>query len=99
MYDKSQQQCKTPFTVSDLLSGKELEIIAAALLLSGKLKVDAVQLYRSQPIIFVTLVGSFDSEKEEKKDTMADFLGRTGDLEANEMLERLRETMNGSDRR
>lgn len=94
MYDHSQQQGKTPFTVSDLLKGKELEIVAAALLLSGKLKVDAVQLFRSQPVIFVSLVGSLGSEKEGKDNTMADFLERTGNLEVDDMIERLKDAMN-----
>lgn len=98
MYDKSQQQGKTPFTVNDLLNGKELEIIAAALLLSGKLKVDAVQLFRSQPIIFVSLIGSFGSVKEDEKDSTSSALERTGDLEMDNMIERFRDVMQGGDR-
>lgn len=93
MYDHFQQQGKSPFTISDLLRGKDLEIVAASLLLLGKLKVESVQIYRSQPIIFVTLIGEFNSEKDNKKETLADFLERSGDVSFEDMVEGLKNSM------
>lgn len=94
MYDHSQQHGKTPFTISDLLKGKDLEIVAAALLLAGKLKVDAVQIFRSQPVVFISLVGSFGKAEETQKDTLADIIERSGDFEVDDMIEQLRQKMN-----
>src|SRR5690606_31921040 len=55
------------YSVHDLLKGKHLEIAAAALLLSGKLKVDSVQLFRDSTVVGVYLLGQFRS------DTHADY--------------------------
>ena len=68
------------YTLHDLLKGKDLDIIAASLLLLGKLKVDSVQLYRDSPTISVTLIGQYQSVKEDKSENMANFLDNNGDM-------------------
>lgn len=90
MYNHFQQQGKSPYTISDLLKGKDLEIIAASLLLLGKLKVDSVQVFRSQPVIYVSLLGEFKTSKDEKTNTLAKFLEENGNMTMNEVFERIK---------
>ena len=44
----SNHKSHASYTLSDLLKGKDIEIVAASLLLLGKLKVDSVQLFRDR---------------------------------------------------
>lgn len=70
----------TPYS----LKGKHLEIITAALLLSGKLKVDAVTFFRGSPAIQVGLLGQLNQKgsnnNNSKSNALADFLAENGDL-------------------
>ena len=59
MYNNFNQNPNSKYTLGDLLKGKDLEIVAASLLLLGKLKVESVQLFRDKPVISVTLLGEF----------------------------------------
>lgn len=85
------------YTLNDLTKGKHLELITAALLLSGKIKVDAVQLFRSSPIITVTLIGKFQSNKKKKSNALADFLEENGNLTIDEVFEAIQEKMKKGD--
>lgn len=80
--------------MNDLLKGKNLEIVAASLLLLGKLKVDSVQIYRSQPIIYVSLIGEFKSLAKDKEKSLADFLERNDNMTVDEILEGIKKAMN-----
>lgn len=47
------------YSIHDLFKDKKLEIVAAALLLTGKLKVDSVEIFRDSPVVNVTLIGQY----------------------------------------
>lgn len=85
------------YTLKDLTKGKHLDIVAAALLLSGKIKVDAVQLFRDSPIITVTLIGKFQSNKKKKSNALSDFLDENGDLTIQEVFEAIQDKMKKGD--
>ncbi|RIJ67141.1 hypothetical protein CW357_06305 [Rummeliibacillus sp. TYF005] len=85
------------YTLKDLTKGKHLDIVAAALLLSGKIKVDAVQLFRDSPIITVTLIGKFQSNKKKKSNALSDFLDENGDLTIQEVFEAIQDKMRKGD--
>src|SRR5699024_4596481 len=72
------------FSIQDLLKGKNLEIVAAALLLTGKLKVDSVELFRMSPVVNVTLVGKYVTRETKKMNALANFLEENGDLTLDE---------------
>ena len=84
---------KSSYTLNDLLKGRDLEIVAASLLLLGKLKVESVQLYRGRPIIAVSLLGEFKQVKNPKSDEMADFLEKNGDLTLDEIVESIKKKL------
>ncbi|WP_017186462.1 hypothetical protein [Alkalibacillus haloalkaliphilus] len=77
------------YSVADLYSGKHLDLITAALLLTGKLKVDAVELYRNNPVVTVTLVGRYSVPKIEHINALEEFLEENGDLTLDEIFEAL----------
>lgn len=89
----SDRKSHASYTLSDLLKGNDIEIVAASLLLLGKLKVDSVQLYRDQPIIAVSLLGEFKTLKESKVNEMTDFLEKNGDMTLDEIIESLKKKM------
>ena len=70
-----------------------MEIIAASLLLLGKLKVDSVLLYRNSPTVTVTLVGAFQKESK-NNNKMADFLNENGDITIDEIFDGIQKRMN-----
>ena len=96
MNDQFQQGANKAYSISDLLKGKDLEIVAASLLLVGKLKVESVQLFRGQPVVAVTLLGQFKSASNdnEKGNVMAEFLEQNGDITLDEVFEGIRRQMN-----
>ncbi len=88
------QQKNSKYTLHDLLKGKDLDIIAASLLLLGKLRVESVQLFRDSPTISVTLLGQYQSVKDDKSENMANFLDENGDMTLDEVFEALSKRMN-----
>lgn len=95
MSDKQyQKKVNSKYTVQDLLKGKDLDIIAASLLLIGKLKVDSVELYRNTPNISVSLIGKFRSAEDDKANNMADFLEQNGDMTIDDIFDALSKRMN-----
>lgn len=80
------------YCIQDLFKGKQLDIVAAALLLSGRLKVDSVELFRGSSAINVTLIGKYLNGKE-KANAMADFLEENGDMTLDEVFEGLYKRM------
>jgi len=87
----------TSFTLEDLLKDKHLEIVAAALLLSGKLKVDAVTLFRNSPVIQVNLLGQFlangNGNGNDKSNALADFLQENGDMTLDDIVDAFQKRM------
>lgn len=89
------KQKNSTYTVHDLLKGKDLDIIAASLLLLGKLKVESVQLFRNSPTIGVTLIGKYKNLKDDTAEkNMSDFLDENGDMTLDEVFEELSKRMN-----
>ena len=88
------QQKNSKYTLHDLLKGKDLDIIAASLLLIGKLKVESVQLFRNSPAITVTLLGRYRNLEDDKSENMAEFLDKNGDMTLDEVFEALSKRMN-----
>ncbi|WP_255452102.1 TerB family tellurite resistance protein [Sporosarcina sp. ANT_H38] len=93
MYNNFSQNPNSKYTLGDLLKGKDLEIVAASLLLLGKLKVDSAQLFRDKPVISVTLLGEFKHLNDNKVNEMADFLEGNGDLTLDELFEGIKRRM------
>lgn len=94
MYKRNNNEnVNSSYTLNDLLKGKDLEIIAASLLLLGKLKVDSVQLYRNSPTVTVTVIGAFQNESK-NNNKMADFLNENGDITIDEIFEGIQKRMN-----
>ena len=94
MYNNFNRNSNSKYTLGDLLKGKDLEIVAASLLLLGKLKVDSVQLFRDKPVISVTLLGEFKDLNDRKVDEMTDFLEKNGDMTIDEIFDGLKKRMN-----
>lgn len=98
---KSSPSPFTSFTLHDLLKDKHLEIVTAALLLSGKLKVDSVQLFRGSPIIQVNLLGQFISQgaSSDKSNALAKFLEDNGDMTIDDIIDAFQKRMKKNGRR
>ncbi len=92
--NKSNRNKSSTYTLNDLLKGKDIEIVAASLLLLGKLKVDSVQLYRDRPVIAVSLLGEFKHMNGQKVDEMTDFLAKNGDMTIDDIVEGFTKRMN-----
>ncbi|HLR80043.1 MAG TPA: hypothetical protein VK119_05625 [Bacillota bacterium] len=85
------------FSIQDLLKGKNLEIVAAALLLTGKLKVDSVELFRMSPVVNVTLVEKYVTRETKKMNALANFLEENGDLTLDEVFDAIQTRMQKGD--
>jgi len=88
------KQINPKYTLNDLLKGKDLDIIAASLLLLGKLKVDSVELYRNSPTVGVSLVGKYRSLEEDNKNELDEFLDRNGNITLDEVFDALSKRIN-----
>jgi len=82
------------YTLQDLLKGKDLDIIAASLLLLGKLQVESVELFRNSPIIGISLVGKYRSKEDEKVNHMANFLEENGEMTLEDIFDAYNNRMN-----
>ncbi|WP_246570009.1 hypothetical protein [Lentibacillus saliphilus] len=91
--NEKKQNPLSNYTMQDLFKGKHLDLVAAALLLSGKLEVDAVQLFRNSPIVSVTLIGKYLTNGNEKADKLADFLEENGDMTIDDVFEAFQKKM------
>lgn len=78
------------------LSSKKLAFIVAALLVSGKLRVDAVTLFREATLL-VTLTGRYKTLKDfqpSNADQLKDFLDQNGDMTINDIIQVFQQRMN-----
>ncbi len=81
----------------DSLQGNNLEIIVAALLVTGKLRVDAVQLFR-QATMIVSLVGQYNTLKKmdnSNVNNLIDFINNNGNLTLDELIQGIRGNTEG----
>lgn len=82
------------YNVQDLFQDKKLDIIAAALLITGKLKVDSVEMFRDSSAVNVTLVGKYKTKNNKRVNNMIDFIDENGDITLNEVVEAMSFIMN-----
>lgn len=82
------------YSIQDLFQDKKLDIVAAALLLTGKLKVDSVEMFRGSPTVNVTLVGKYKTKDNKRVNNMVDFMDENGDITLNEVIEAMSHVMN-----
>ena len=68
---------------------KKLELVVAALLITGKLKVDSIQLY-TDASLFVSLVGKFKSSNDDSINKLVDFMNENGDITINDIMAALK---------
>lgn len=79
----------TNSTILGSLQGNNLEFIVAALLITGKLRVDAVQLFREATMI-VSLVGQYNTLKKMNNTNVNDlinFINNNANLTLNELIQ------------
>lgn len=81
------------FSMQDLFKGKNLELIVAALLLSGKLKVDSVELFRVEPVVAVSLLGEYLQPEKDNTNALATFLEENGDITLDDVFEVFQQRM------
>ncbi|QLG39211.1 MULTISPECIES: hypothetical protein [unclassified Paenibacillus] len=78
------------------LKGKNLEIIVAALLVSGKLRVDAVTLFREATLV-VELTGKYKTLQNitsTNTDKLVDFMNQNGDMTLDDVMQAFQKRMN-----
>ncbi|TYA13713.1 hypothetical protein FRY98_10315 [Paenibacillus faecis] len=74
---------------------KKLELVVAALLLTGRLKVDSVQLYTDSSL-FVSLVGKFKTLNNDTVDKLVNFMNENGNITLNDFMEALKKKTGNS---
>lgn len=74
------------YKITDLFGGQNLDVIAASLLLLGKLKVDSVEVFRDSPEVEVTLTGKFRSKQSKNTEDLVTFLNDHSDMSIDEIL-------------
>ena len=85
-------------SILQCLHGNNLELIVAVLLLTGKLRVDAVQLFR-QATMIVSLTGKYitlGDLNNKNVDNMLKFLNDNGNMTLDEMFEALKRKVDNS---
>jgi len=93
----SKNSKKSEPSIMDSLQGNNLEIIVAALLVTGKLRVDAVQLFR-QATMIVSLVGQYNTLKKmdnSNVNKLIDFINNNGNLTLDELIQGIRGNTEG----
>lgn len=88
---------KLDYSLHDLFKGKHLDIVAAALLLTGKLKVDSVELFRGSPVVVVTLLGKYCTKENKKANALSDFLEENGNMTLDDVFEAFQKRMEKGD--
>lgn len=86
--NKKGKSCKNPETpsfIEQLMKSKKLEFIAAALLLSGELIVDSVELDRRGGVV-VSLLGAFKTKDTQKVQDLTSFLENNKDMTLDEVF-------------
>lgn len=85
---KRQKSNVNSCTTADLLLGRNLEIIAAALLLTGKLKIRYISIFREEPRIDTLMSGRLQTNSEKSNiNQVSELLNKNGDMTINELFE------------
>ncbi|GIO05107.1 hypothetical protein J31TS6_11350 [Brevibacillus reuszeri] len=82
-------------SISHCLNGNNLEFLVAVLLLTGKLRVDSVQLFR-QATMIVSLTGKYitlGDVSNENVDNMLKFLNENGNMTVDDIIHALKKKM------
>jgi len=76
-------------TTADLLIGRNLEFIAAALLITGKLRINYISIYRDEPRIDTLLTGELmqSNSKNSNMSRIRELLKDNGDMTVNDMID------------
>ena len=78
--------------LTDIMQSKKPELVIVALLLSGKLKFDSVELFREASLV-VSLVGAFKGADTDRVNQMVDFLDENGDITIDEIFDAFQQKM------
>ncbi len=92
---EKKDQAKVQSALLPCLNGRSLELIVASLLLTGKLRVDAVQLFR-QATMIVSLTGKYltlDDLNNKNVDNMLKFLNDNGNVTVDEIFQAFKKKM------
>ncbi|QDI91063.1 hypothetical protein EPH95_07590 [Salicibibacter halophilus] len=85
---------RPPYNTLDLLQERNIEIIAAALLVTGKLRTNFVSIFRDEPTIEVLLTGEFPSLNNDGNENQVDnFIKENGDMTVNDLMEKINERL------
>ncbi|QDX94578.1 hypothetical protein EEL32_18110 [Brevibacillus laterosporus] len=93
--NKKKKQSTNNSSILHCLNGNNLELIVAVLLLTGKLRVDAVQLFR-QATMIVSLTGKYitlGDLNNKNVDNMMKFLNDNGNMTVDEIIQALKKKM------
>lgn len=92
----SNKKTATSPSTSKAFRPKAPELTVVALLLSGKLRLDSVQLYRGASVV-VSLVGEYKTlSKFTNADKLLSFLDENGDMTLNDMIDALKQRTGNS---
>lgn len=97
--DAKKNQTNNQSTPLPCFPGTSLELIVASLLLTGKLRVDSVQLFR-QATMIVGLTGKYitlddlNNNSNNNVDSMVNFLNENGNVTVDEIFQALKKKMN-----
>ncbi|WP_245624967.1 hypothetical protein [Paenibacillus stellifer] len=86
--NRNNSGAKKKSTASTVKKNKGLEVAVAALLLSGKLKVDSVQMF-TDASLFVSLVGKYKTLSDmgdTNVDKLVNFMNENGNLTLNDLM-------------
>ncbi|SDI46337.1 hypothetical protein [Natribacillus halophilus] len=82
-----------PYNTLDLLRERNIEIITAALLVTGKLRVNFVSVFRDEPTIEVVATGDFPSLNNDNQ-VIDHFIKENGDMTVSDLMEKINERLN-----
>jgi hypothetical protein len=95
--DKNKKQNNRRSSANSPLKNKNLEIIVASLLLTGKLKVDSIEIFREASTV-ISLVGKFNTLSALNNSNiskMTKFLDDNGDMTIDEVFAALKKKSGG----
>jgi len=77
------------FTIQQLINSRNLDFIVAALLITGKLDLDSVKIYKDGSLP-VTLVGEFRKLDNKSVQNLMKFMDHNGSMTIDDVMEALR---------
>lgn len=86
---QGKQNCTSDHPFKQLLTGKKIELVTAALLIQGKLTVDQVALDRKGGVT-VALVGQFQKQESKNTTDLLNFFDSHGNMTMDEVFDALK---------